>query len=261
MDLQLKGRVGVVLAGSQGLGKAIGSAWAAEGASVALLARTQATLDQAIAEIANAGGEAIGIATDIYDPDKLGAAIDEAGRRLGPVELLLLNTGGPPPTGPTVTAIDAWQDHFDKLLVPMVRAVDRALPGMRERGFGRIMYIAAPGILTPASFTTLSQSMRVAVASWLKTLASEVARDGITVNTIIPGVIDTERVQSLSLSRAAADGISAEAHTAKLLAEVPIARMGTPEEFAAIAAFLASPLAAYMTGSTLRVDGGWIRPI
>jgi 3-oxoacyl-[acyl-carrier protein] reductase len=261
MDLELKGKTGLVLAGSRGLGRAIAEAWAAEGVSVAIIARSPEALGATIAGIRERGGQAIGLTADLDDPSGVQAAVEEAKAKLGPIDLLLLNTGGPPPTGPTGATAESWQAHFDTLLAPLVRVTEMLLPDMRARGFGRLLYVAAPGVLTPMTFTTLSQAMRGAVASWLKTLAAEVARDGVTVNTIIPGMIETDRVYSLARKRAEIEGASMEAILATMLADVPMGRMGTPREFAAVAAFLSSPLGSYVTGSILKVDGGWIRAL
>jgi 3-oxoacyl-[acyl-carrier protein] reductase len=261
MDLELKGKTGLVLAGSQGLGRAIAETWAAEGVAVAIVARSREALDAVVAGIRERGGSAFGLVADLGDWSALEAAAAEARAKLGPIDMLLLNTGGPSPTGPTGVSPAVWEEHFQTMLMPLVRVTEMLLPDMRARGFGRLLYIAAPGILTPMTFTTVSQSMRVAVASWLKTVAAEVAAEGVTVNTIIPGIIETDRVFSLAKKRSEIDGVPPEQHLSNMLADVPMGRMGTPREFAAVATFLASPLGGYVTGSILKVDGGLIRAL
>jgi 3-oxoacyl-[acyl-carrier protein] reductase len=261
MDLELAGKTGLVLAGSQGLGRAIAEAWAAEGVSVAIVARSREALDAVNLSIHERGGAALCLVADLDDPSSLEAAVNEAKAELGGIDLVLLNTGGPALTGPTGASVDVWEGQFHSLVAPLVRVVEMLVPDMRAKGWGRILYIAAPGVIAPMAYTTVSQSMRVAVASWLKTLAAEVAPDGVTVNTIIPGIIKTDRMFSLLEKRAQMDGAPMEQHLANMVADVPMGRMGTPREFAAVAAFLASPLAAYVTGSILKVDGGWIRAL
>lgn len=261
MDLGLKGRTGLVLAGSQGLGRAIAEAWAAEGVAVAVLARSRTALDEVVSGIRDRGGSALGLTADLDDWPNLEAAVNQAREELGSVDMVLLNTGGPPTTSAAGVAPEAWEQHFRTLVSPLVKVTDMLLPRMRQAGFGRILYVAAPGVIAPMAYTTVSQAMRTAVASWLKTLASEVAPDGVTVNTLIPGMIETDRIQDLLRKRSAMDGVPVEQHMQDMLGDVPMGRMGTPREFAAVAAFLASPLAAYVTGSIIKIDGGWIKAL
>ena len=261
MDLKLSGKTGLVLAGSKGLGRAVAEAWAAEGVAVAVLARSRQSLDEVEAAVAAAGGKAIGLVADLADPDSLDAAVAEAQARLGPIDLLLLNTGGPPAGKAAGIATEVWEAQYHQHVTPLMRVTDTLLPAMRARGFGRILYVASPGVVSPLPYVALAQSMRSAMAAWLKTLAGEVGGDGVTINTLIPGMFETERVWSLTRARAEMDGRTVEQHMTESVREIPAARMGQPSEFAAVATFLASPLAAYVTGSLVRVDGGWIKAL
>lgn len=261
MDLGLRGKTGLVIAGSKGLGRAVAEAWAAEGAEVAVLARSAEALAALEAAAAAQGGKVIGIVADLNDAPGMDAAVAEAKARLGSVDLLLLNTGGPPVGKAAGIATEVWEAQYRAHVTPLMRVTDLLLPDMRSRGFGRILYVASPGVVAPLPYVALAQSMRSAMATWLKTLAGEVGPDGVTVNTIIPGMFETERVWNLSKARAEMDGITVDQHMKETVREIPVGRMGTPAEFAAVAAFLASPLAAYVTGSLVRVDGGWIRAL
>lgn len=261
MDLRLRGRKGLVIAGSKGLGRAVAEAWVAEGVEVAVLARSREALQQVEAAAAEAGGKVVGIVADLTDRAGMDAAIAEAKAQLGAVDLLLLNTGGPPVGKAAGVPSQEWEAQYRAHVTPLMRATDLLLPDMRARGFGRILYVASPGVISPLPYVALAQSMRSAMATWLKTLAGEVGADGVTVNTIIPGMFETERIWNLSKARAEMDGITVDEHVKESVREVPVGRMGSPSEFGAVAAFLASPLAAYITGSLVRVDGGWIRAL
>jgi 3-oxoacyl-[acyl-carrier protein] reductase len=261
MDLELKGRTALVMAGSQGLGRGIAEAWAAEGVAVAVLARSKRALDETVAAIGARGGKGIALVCDLARWPTVADAVAEAQVALGPIDILLLNNGGPALTKPTGVPVEVWEEQFQMMVTPMVRLVELLLPDMRARRFGRIMHVSAPGIITPTASTSVSQAMRLAVAGWLKGLAAEVARDGVTVNTLVPGMIETKRLHEVVKRRADADGITVEEQLKRQVADIPAGRMGTPREFGAVAAFLASPLAAYMTGSIVKIDGGWIHAL
>ena len=251
MDLRLTGKRALICGGSSGLGRAVAEALAAEGAHVALLSRDAAKL-QSVADGINAMaiGKAVVVTADLADHEALLAAVDTAERLLGgPIEILLNNTGGPPPSG--VVGLDPalWRAQFEAMVLSVFRLTDRVLPAMRAAGWGRILNVAS------------STALRSSVAGWAKTLAVEVAADGITVNTLLPGRIDTPRIESLDKATAERRGISAEEARAESVKTIPVGRIGTTEEFGAVAAFLASPKAAYVTGSLIRVDGGAIRSI
>jgi 3-oxoacyl-[acyl-carrier protein] reductase len=250
MDLGLEGRVALVTGASAGIGRAIAAALVAEGARVAVTSRSQ----ERIAAAAGAVG-AVGLVWDSADLDgapSLVASVEEA--LDGPVDVLVCNTGGPP-AGPDPLAFstDDWEAaHRSLVLAPMalVRAV---MPGMRERGWGRILNVGSTTVREPLPFLVLSNAERSAALAAFKTLARDVAGDGVTMNTVLPGRILTERLISLAGS--------AERAEASARGAVPAARAGTPEEIAAVAAFLCSDRASYVTGAALAVDGGLLQAI
>lgn len=258
MDFRIKGKTALIIAGSRGLGGAIAEALAAEGVRVAITARSQASIDERIEVICDRGGEAFGISADLTEWNSIESAVEEARRRLGSVDILVLNTGGPPPSKAAGISPELWEEYFRVLVLNLVKITDMVLPDMRKNRWGRIMHISAPGIITPIPYVALSQSLRSALSIWLKTLATEVAGEGVTVNTLIPGVVSTERVVELASTRAKQDGRKTEEVLAEQLATVPAGRAGRASEFGAVAAFLASEQAAYVTGSRIRIDGGWI---
>jgi 3-oxoacyl-[acyl-carrier protein] reductase len=263
MDLRIKGRTALVLGGSKGLGWGVASALAAEGVHVALLARGQAALDSAARELAQRYGvEAHGFAADLADADGLIAAVAAAEAALGGrVDILLNNSGGPPPSG--IAGIDPalWSAQFEAMVLSLVRVTDRVLPAMRAGRWGRILTVASTVVVEPNPALALSNSLRSTLVGWSKTLAGEVARDGITVNLLLPGQIATDRTVFLDATAAERRGTTADAIKAAKLETIPAGRYGTPEEFGAIAAFLASDHAAYVTGSMIRVDGGVVRSV
>lgn len=263
MDLQLRGKTGLVVAGSQGLGRAIAAQWAAEGVEVAVLARSRASLDELENSVRGAGGAGriTGIEADLASAESVDKAIGAAREILGPIDLLLLNTGGPPVSHALGVSPEVWEETYRTLVLGLIRITEKLLPDMRARGFGRILYIGSPGIISPLPYVAMAGSMRSAMATWLKVLAGEVGPDGVTVNTLIPGMIETDRLANLSRARAEMDGITVEEHLAESVRDVPLKRTGRPEEFAAVATFLASPVAAYVTGILMRVDGGWIKAL
>ena len=242
MDLGLQGRSAIVLGASQGMGLAITEALAGEGASVAMFARRGDVLER---EAARIGALAVqGDLTEPADLERLVAATVEA---FGGIDILVLNGGGPPPGAATAVDAPAVMAAVELLLVPHVRLVTLCLPHLRTTGRGRIIAIESTSVKEPIANLALSNAVRPGVVGWLKTLAREIGPDGITVNTIAPGRIDTERLRAIY----GPDGPSAE-----LLAQIPARRVGTPAEIAATACFLASTQAAYVTGAIVPVDGG-----
>ncbi|MBJ7448397.1 MAG: SDR family oxidoreductase [Brevundimonas sp.] len=263
MDLGLSGKRALICGGSSGLGRAVATALVAEGAHVALLSRDVAKL-QAVADDLNAmgPGRAVIAPADLADHASLLAAVDVAEAALGgPIEILLNNTGGPPPSGVSGLEPDLWRTQFEAMVLSIFRLTDRVLPGMKAMGWGRILNVASITVVEPVASLGVSNTLRASVAAWAKTLAGEVAPHGITVNTLLPGRIDTPRIERLDAARAAAHGITPEQARAEATAGIPVGRLGTPEEFGAVAAFLASPQAAYVTGSLIRLDGGAVKAI
>jgi 3-oxoacyl-[acyl-carrier protein] reductase len=261
MDLQIKGKTALVLGASKGIGKGIAEALAAEGVSVAIIARTQDTIDRTVAEIKARHQSAIGFAADLADWASVERAINSAKQQLAPIDILVNNSGGPPPSGVSGVKPEVWEAQFHAMVLALFRVTDMVLPGMRARKWGRILTVASYSVIEPIPAIGISNTLRSAIVGWSKTLSLEVGRDGITVNMLLPGVIATDR--SLQLSRATAErqNISIEEATKRTAQAIPVGRLGTPEEFGAIAAFLASPHAAYITGSLIRIDGGLVRSV
>ena len=242
MDLGLQGRSAIVLGASQGMGLAIAETLATEGANVAMFARRGDVVER---EAARIGALAVqGDLTEIADLERLVTATVEA---FAGIDILVLNGGGPPPGA--ATAVDAASviAAVELLLVPHVRLVTLCLPHLRASGRGRIIAIESTSVKEPIANLALSNAVRPGVVGWLKTLAREIGPDGVTVNTIAPGRIDTERLRAI---------YGPEGPSAELLAQIPARRVGTPAEIAATACFLASTQAAYVTGAIVPVDGG-----
>lgn len=245
MDLQLGGKTALVLGASKGLGRAIAESLGAEGAGVITVARS-AEGPQGLAHIA----------ADLDDPAAPQAIID-AVRAVGrPVDILVLNSGGPPTGAAASTTPGQFGSVMDRMFNAQLALAQALLPDMRARGFGRILAIASTSLVTPIPGLVLSNAVRAMLASWCKTLAAEVAADGVTVNLLLPGQIETDRLNSLHAAMAQGSGMSAEQLRARSVAAIPAGRLGKPEEFGDLAAFLASPRAAFITGCAIRVDGG-----
>lgn len=262
MDLGLKGRKAVVLASSQGLGLAIAQAIAAEGADVMLVGRSADRLEAAAAAITAGGaGRAVAQVADLTDPGFAGTVAEAAGTAFGQVDILVNNSGGPPP-GPVHAADPAeMARQFETIVVRFAEVTARVLPGMRARGWGRILTVASSGTIQPIPNLGLSNAVRGSLVGWSKTLSSEVAADGVTVNLLLPGRIHTDRVDQLDAAAAERTGKDIEAIRAGARAAIPAGRYGRPEEFGAVAAFLVSDRASYVTGSQVRCDGGSIRSV
>jgi len=249
MDLGLKGKVALVTGASKGIGRGIAAELVAEGARVAISSRSRERIE--------ATASAIGAAAFVHDAADLdGAASLVAGvsERLGPIDILVCNTGGPP-GGPDALDFtrEQWQAAYTTLVLGPMALVEAVVPGMRERGFGRVLNVASAGVREPIPNLMLSNAHRISMVTAFKTLAGHVAADGVTLNTVLPGRIDTDRLGELYGSR--------EAAAASAAAEVAAGRLGTVEEFAAVAAFLCSPRASYVTGETVAVDGGMTRSV
>jgi len=263
MDLKLDRKRALVCGGSSGLGRAVATALVAEGAHVALLSRNAEAL-QIVADELNATGpgRAVVVAADLADHNALLRAVDQAEALLGGhIEILLNNTGGPPPSGVSGLEPSVWRDHFESMVLSVFRLSDRVLPAMRAAGWGRILNVASITVVEPSSALGVSNTLRASVAAWAKTLANEVGVDGVTVNTLLPGRIDTPRIERLDKATAERTGTTPQQARADSVKSIPVGRIGSPQEFGAVAAFLASPLAAYVTGSLIRLDGGAIKAI
>ena len=248
MDLGLDGRVALVMGASRGIGRGIAATLAREGARVAISSRSQEKLEEAVAEI---DGDVAAFVADTSDLDRLAALADEVETSLGPIEILVANTGGPPFGGALDHEVEEWERAYRSLVLAPVTLARAVVPGMRERGWGRIVNVGSTSTREPIPGLNLSNAHRMAAIGFLKTLSLEVAGDGITVNTVLTGRFATERL-------AGEDG-SLEGAEEAARTQVPAARLGTPEEYGDLVAFLCSERAAYITGTTIPIDGGVLR--
>jgi 3-oxoacyl-[acyl-carrier protein] reductase len=259
MELGLQGRRALVTGASRGLGRAIALALAAEGAAVVAVARHAGRLAElaASAPATPPGGTLTTRVCDLADA----VALESLRDALEALDILVINTGGPPPGLAADTADAVWSQQFEAMFLSAIRLTRLALPGMRTRGHGRIIVVVSSGVIQPIANLAVSNALRAAVVGWAKTLASEVAEAGITVNCLAPGRIATDRVAELDTARANRENLSRDEVERQARAAIPAGRYGAADEFAAIATFLASSRSAYMTGDIIRVDGGMIRSV
>jgi len=260
MDLGLKGKVAFVAAASKGMGKACALGLAAEGARVLMCARGEAALKDAAAEVKQkTGAEVLAVPADLSRAEDCARAVARAREAWGGVDVLVGNVGGPPP-GPFEKMTDAqWIQAFEQVHLSTVRLIRDVLPGMKAKKWGRILAIQSTSVKQPVDGLVLSNGIRPGVAGLFKTLAVELAKDGITVNLVLPGRIMTDRFLDHQKERAESGGRTLEAQIALSGMDIPMARVGTPEEFANMVVFLASERASYVTGTAVQVDGGLIR--
>jgi 3-oxoacyl-[acyl-carrier protein] reductase len=262
MDLQLSGKSAVVAASSQGLGYAIAHELAAEGASVVVCARGEERLRRAAERIAaETLARVVPVVADVSRPadvERLAAAAHDA---LGRVDIVVTNSGGPAPGTFEAVRPEGWQAAFETVLMSAVELIRAFLPGMKERRFGRVLNVTSITVKQPVENLLLSNALRAAVTGMARTLATEAAPFGITVNNLLPGYTRTERLDELAQVSAGRDGTAPADFFARLEREIPARRLGDPRELAALAAFLASERAAYVTGQSIAVDGGWIRSL
>lgn len=262
MDLGLRGKRALVLASSQGLGLGIATALCTEGADVMLCGRSEDKLAAAAKALTDGeGGNASYAVADLADTGSADAIVNAAESAMGGVDILVNNTGGPPP-GPVAGAdSDAWRRQFDTMVVRVIDIANRCAAGMCERGWGRILTITSSGIVQPIPNLSMSNVVRSALVGWNKSLSNELAANGVTVNILAPGRIHTDRVDQLDAAAAERQGKSIDEVRKASRATIPAGRYGKVEEFAAVAAFLCSEPASYMTGGIVRCDGGLIRSV
>jgi 3-oxoacyl-[acyl-carrier protein] reductase len=260
VDLGIAGRVAVVAAASKGLGRASAAELAAAGVHLVICARGRDALEAARDEIARAsGGDVHAVVADLSTSEGIDIVARAALDRHGRVDILVNNAGGPP-SGPFEQhAWPQWEAAVHLTLRSAVELTRQLLPGMRQRRWGRVINITSIAVKQPVDGLILSNSIRAAVTGWARTLANEVARDGITVNNVLPGFTRTERVEQLNAARAASEGITVDEVQRRTEAQIPMRRVGEPREFGAMVAFLASERASYVTAQNIAVDGGWIR--
>ncbi len=260
MDLELRGRVALVAASSRGLGRAIAAELGAAGARLVLCARDEEAVQRAAVEIAGeTGAEVIAVRADLSRREEIDRLLRDVLERVEHVDILVTNAGGPP-SGP-FESLDAaaWDTAYRLTLQSAVELTRGVLPGMKSRRWGRILNVTSITVKQPVESLMLSNSLRAAVTGFARTLANEVAPFGITVNNLLPGYTRTDRVLELAEATSRREGIPVKAVQARIESQIPMGRMGEPREFAALAAFLASERASYITGQSIAVDGGWIR--
>src|SRR5438105_7754321 len=262
MDLGLNNKVTLVAAASRGLGRAVAEELAAEGASLIICSRKQETIERVANEIKDAtGANIIGVAADVSNPSDVSQLVQAGIERFGRIDILVTNAGGPPAGQFESFTLDQWEAATRLLLHSAVELARHVLPGMKERRWGRILNITSIAVKQPVDNLILSNSLRAAVTGFARTLANEVASFGVTVNNIMPGYTRTERVEELSRMMAEKEGITPAEFVARWQKEIPLRRLGEPREFAALAAFLVSERASYVTGTSIPVDGGWIKSL
>jgi 3-oxoacyl-[acyl-carrier protein] reductase len=257
MDLQLKGRSALVTGASRGLGYATARLLAQEGCQVAINSRDEARLSAAAGQIAKETGNAVvALQGDVTDAAQPQALVEQCARVFGGLDLLVTNSGGPPPGRFENLDDGAWQMAFDLSLLSHVRLIRAALPYLRQSPVASVLTITSYSIKQPIPNLVLSNSVRAATVGLTKSLALELGNEGIRFNSILPAWTETERVQALMAQRAQVNGTTTEEETKKQANESPLGRLGKPEEFANAAVFLLSPAASYITGVMLTVDGG-----
>ena len=262
MDLGLKDKVALVAAGSRGLGRAVAEELAAEGASLVLCARDVNTLTETAAAIADASGaHVLAVPADVTNVDSINKLVEAGSDRFGRIDILVTNAGGPPAGTFDQITREQWDEALRLTLFSAIELARAVLPGMRERRWGRILNITSIAVKQPVENLMLSNSLRAGLTGFARTLANEVAAEGITVNNILPGYTRTERLDELATMMAEKQGISASEFRGVWEKEIPMGRLGEPREFAALAAFLVSERASYITGTSIQVDGGWIRSL
>jgi 3-oxoacyl-[acyl-carrier protein] reductase len=252
--------IALVCAASQGLGKAAARALAAEGLQVAICSRRADAIEAAAQDLRReTGGDVAAFAADLSTPDGPASAVRRTVERFGGLDVLVTNTGGPR-SAPFEALTDAdWQAAFDSLLMSVVRLCRAAVPEMRARGGGRIINITSVAVKQPVDGLMLSNAVRTAVVGFSKTLANEVARDRILVNSVAPGFTRTERVTDITTAAAAREGVDPSSIEQRIVSQIPFGRLGEPHELASLIAFLASDAASYVTGTTIQVDGGFVK--
>jgi 3-oxoacyl-[acyl-carrier protein] reductase len=261
MDLGLKGKVALAAASSAGIGRAVAEALAAEGADLVICSRRKEALEKAREELERQGGRVVAVQADLTDPGGVKEVVSAARHAFGRVDVLVTNTGGPPAGPFEAHSPEAWETAVRQNLFSVLNLVREVLPGMRERKWGRIINITSIAVKQPSDNLILSNSVRAAVTGFARTLATETAADGITVNNVMPGFTRTERLTELAGKRAQIKGCDPGDIWDLWQREIPMGRVGETHELASLVAYLASEKASYITAQSIAVDGGWIKSL
>ena len=261
MDFGLKGKNAVITGSSRGLGFAVAEELAREGAHVVICGRGDDSVETAKAKLKEYGGKVIGVTADIDTPDGVDHVLTMADAALGGVDVLCMSTGGPPSGYFSELAPEAFTNSANNLIESLVRLIKGVVPGMQSKKWGRVMAVTSMSAAQPIDNLILSNTMRAGITGMMKTLANEYGPDGITFNCLMPGYTETERMDSLLRGAAEKQNVKYEEVLKAAAGSIPMGRLARPEEFAALAAFLASERASYITGCSIPVDGGWIKGI
>lgn len=261
MDLGLKGKNAIITGSSQGLGFAVAEELAREGANVLICGRNDDTLEAAKTKLSEHGTKVVGVTADISRPEGIDHVLTMADAALGHVDILCMSTGGPPSGNFADVTPEDFTRSANDLIESLVRLIKGVVPDMQERKWGRVLAVTSMSAAQPVDNLILSNTMRAGITGLMKSLANEYGRDGLTFNALMPGFTETGRMESVLRNAADAKGISYDAAKDAAMQDVPLKRVGQPEEFAALAAFLASERASYITGTSIPVDGGYIKGI
>jgi len=262
MDLGISGKRAFVTGASQGIGRAIAEALAAEGVKVIISSRNRdKCAEQALNIAQKYNTEAHGISCDLSNSEDIERAVNMVQDLYGGVDILVNNTGGPPFGAISKVDVKTWRDQFESMVLSVFRLTDLILPGMRAQNWGRVIIVSSTGVVEPIPELGISNTLRVSLANWAKTLSYEIAKNNITINMLMPGRIGTERLENLYKMNMERTGKTIEQVKKDVASVIPIGRVGRPEEFASLAVFLASENASYITGTATPIDGGLTRSI
>jgi 3-oxoacyl-[acyl-carrier protein] reductase len=261
MELGISGKVALVLGGAGGLGAAIAMGLAREGAAVVVADRDMEALHAVERRLVEVQPHCQSTVWDLADLDAIDGRLIAIEARLGTVDILVNNTGGPPPSTAYGLGAAVWREHFETMVQAPIAIADRVLPGMRAKRWGRIITSASSGVIAPIPNLAVSNALRSTLVAWSKSLAREIAGDGVTANIVVPGRIATARIAFLDEQKAKREGRSVAAVSAESTAAIPVGRYGRPDEYADMVVFLASERASYVTGSIVRVDGGLVASV
>jgi 3-oxoacyl-[acyl-carrier protein] reductase len=261
MDLGIKDKVALVHGAGSGLGRAIALALASEGVKVGVADRHAERVRETAEQVEATGVDALALEWDLWDIAGIDSHFLNIERVLGDVDILVNNTGGPPPTPAIGQNPELWSDHFRSMVLCVIAITDRALPAMRRRRWGRVITSTSSGVVAPIPHLAISNALRMSLVGWSKTLAGEVGGEGVTANIVVPGRIATGHTVVLVERLAERTGRSVKEVEAESNKDIPIGRYGDPQEYGDVVTFLASERASYVTGSVVRVDGGMISGI